>query len=238
MKILITNDDGYRSESILHLAKWATRLGEVTLIAPKSEQSGKSQSIDFCSEIEIKKIDLDPSIRSYYVDSTPADCVRFATAGLCEDFDLLLSGINYGYNLGDDIVYSGTIGAIYEGGRVGIKGIAISTDTPTFETAYANLDYIYDFFCKNNLLERGDLYNVNIPLEVKGIKITRQGGIYFSDRFVHKNGDMYIQEGEPVPTEIPDLGKDIDAMRAGLISVTPLVVSRTDFTAYEKLKNI
>ena len=238
MKILITNDDGYLSPSILRLAKWATKLGDVTLIAPKSEQSGKSQSIDFCSEIEIKKVDLDPSIRAYYVDSTPADCVRFATAGLCEDFDLLLSGINYGYNLGDDIVYSGTIGAIYEGGRVGIKGIAISTDTPTFETAYENLDKIYDFFCENDLLSKADLYNINIPLSVSGIKITRQGGVYFSDRFVSRGNDMYIQEGEPVPTEIPDLGKDIDAMRAGYISVTPLAVSRTDFAAYEKLKNL
>ena len=106
MKILLTNDDGIGAKGISVLANWAKRLGEVTVIAPKSEQSGKSHGINIHSEMEIKAVDFPGAARAFAVDSTPADCVRFALLGLGEKFDLVLSGINCGLNIGTDIVYS------------------------------------------------------------------------------------------------------------------------------------
>ena len=106
MKILVTNDDGIFTDGIIGLAKWAKKLGNVTVIAPKVEQSGKSHSITLGKPYEILKVDYPEDIEAYSVDSTPADCVRFAYLGLNRKFDLVLSGINQGMNLGNDIAYS------------------------------------------------------------------------------------------------------------------------------------
>ena len=236
MRILISNDDGIKSPSLLQLTKWAMKLGEVTIVAPKTEQSGKSQSIDFCGKIEVREVDLIPGVKAYSVDSTPADCVRFATAGLDTTYDLILSGINRGYNLGEDIVYSGTLGAVWEASRLGIRGLAISTDLPTFESAHIYLDEIYDFICSNKLFDQSIIYNINIPTEVCGIRITRQGGIYYSDKFVYCGNDMYVQEGAPIMYDTNDPDIDIDAVRSNYISVTPISVSRTDRVAYDILR--
>ena len=103
MRILITNDDGIQSPVLPLLAKWAQKHGEVTLVAPKYEQSGKSHSIDFRNEIEVKKGDLVVGVEAYSVDSTPADCVRFAVNFLERKYDLCISGVNRGYNLGADM---------------------------------------------------------------------------------------------------------------------------------------
>ena len=183
MKILITNDDGIGSPVLPALAVWASRLGEVTVIAPKVEQSGMSHAIDFTRPIEIKRVDIGEGIRAFSMDSTPADCVRYAVMGMKEHFDLVISGINRGLNLGADIVYSGTIGAIFEASRLGIKGVAISTDPRSFDAAMARIGDVWDFFEQEKLLELGNIYNVNIPLDDKGIRVTRQGGIYFTDDF-------------------------------------------------------
>ena len=126
MRILITNDDGYSAEGIRALALWATKLGEVTVIAPKVEQSGKSHAIDFTRPIEIKEVDEIPGVRTVYVDSTPADCVRFAVLGRKEKFDLVISGINRGLNIGRDIIYSGTVAAVFEAAALGTKGTRLS----------------------------------------------------------------------------------------------------------------
>ena len=163
MKILITNDDGIMSPVLPLLAKWAQKLGDVTIAAPKVEQSGKSQAIHFTREIEITKAEIAPGLIGYAVDSTPADCVRFGVHGLKQKYDLILSGINRGYNLGDDIVYSGTCGAIFEGARMNINGLAVSADIDNLMEAPNFLDMIWDYIQKNNLYEHNMLYNVNIP---------------------------------------------------------------------------
>ena len=163
MKILIANDDGIKSPVLPLLAKWAQKLGDVTIAAPKFEQSGKSQAIQFTREIEITEVEIAPGIVGYSVDSTPADCVRFGIFGLNKKYDLIISGINRGYNLGDDIVYSGTCGAIFEGSRIGIRGLAISTDVDNLMNAPAALDTVWDYITKNDLYAHNSLYNVNIP---------------------------------------------------------------------------
>lgn len=239
MKILITNDDGVFAPALPHLIRWARQFGEVIAVAPKVEQSGKSHAIDFTHPMEIKKVtigaDSGDEIIAYSVDSSPADCVRFAMDQLGTDFDLLLSGINRGYNLGGDIVYSGTIGAIFEGARQGIPGIALSGFPDTHIQAVNELDRVVAYFNERKLLEQNCLYNVNIPPVVEGIRITRQGGIYFTDRFVPIGNDEYVLEGEPLIGDLSDLSVDISAVHSNLISITPLSPHRTEFEVFRKL---
>ena len=238
MRILVTNDDGIQSPSLKSLALWATRFGEVTVVAPKVEQSGKSQSIDFFRPVEIKRVDFD-GLEAWAMDSTPADCVRFGVLGLDRQYDLVLSGINKGYNLGDDIAYSGTIGAIFEASRMGFKAIAFSTDKGDFSNAVAELDEVYAFIEENALLGCTELLNVNIPPEKsRGIRITRQGGMFYSDAFVSCGNDMYQQVGDPVAGDPHDLTVDINALTSGFVSISPLTATKTDLVAYEQLKSL
>ena len=123
MRILITNDDGIFAPGIKLLAEWAKTIGEVTVVAPKIEQSGMSHAIQFVHPIEIKKVDLMDGVAAWQMDSTPADCVRFGVLGLNRQYDLILLGINRGVNVGVDLVYSGTVAAIFEAGRLGMHGI-------------------------------------------------------------------------------------------------------------------
>ena len=236
MKILITNDDGFSAPGIRLLAEWAKKLGEVTVIAPKTEQSGTSHGIDFIHPQEIKKVDIIPGITVYSMESTPADCVRFGVFGLKEKYDLVLSGINRGVNVGEDIVYSGTVGAIFEAAKCGIPAIAFSTFPDTQEIAAQYLDTVYDYFVENRLMEENNLYNVNIPDKVDGIRMTYQGSMYFSDSFVRKEGDIYIQVGGPVPDVEPDnIDRDTVAIHRNLISITPLLFTRTNMDVFNRL---
>ena len=104
MRILITNDDGLFAPGIVPLVEWAKKHGEVTVVAPKIEQSGKSHAIEFVKPFEIKKVDIFEGVEAYSCDSTPADCVRFGIMGLGREYDLVLSGINRGVNLGIDMI--------------------------------------------------------------------------------------------------------------------------------------
>ena len=235
MRILITNDDGISSPILPVLARRAMELGEVTVVAPKVEQSGKSHAIDFMRPIEIKRVDIGDGIRAFAMDSTPADCVRFAVCGLKEHFDLVISGVNRGFNLGKDIVYSGTIGAIFEAARLDINGVALSTDPATFAAAESRLDTVLGFFREHDLLGRNRLYNVNIPLDDKGIRVTRQGGIYFTDDFVRKEGDIYLQVGQMARNDSTDLTLDTVAVINNYISITPLVSEKTNLSLFEQL---
>lgn len=237
MRILVTNDDGISAPALPRFVEWARKLGEVTVVAPKREQSGKSQAIDFDREVEIKKVMLCDGCEAYAMDSTPADCVRFATIGLHKTYDVVFSGINRGYNLGHDIAYSGTVGAIMEASRVGLKAIAFSTDyNSSFDNALSELDGIFDFIVKNDLMSVAELLNVNIPPEKsRGMLITRQGGMFYSDEFVSLGNGMYIQSGAPIKSESRDLTVDINAIQNGYISLSPLTSVCTDTEAYAKL---
>ena len=236
MRILITNDDSKSSPVLPALVRWARKLGEVTVVVPKTEQSGKSQALEFTHAVEIKQVQIADDVTVYAVDSTPADCVRFATVGLGREYDLILSGINRGYNLGYDISYSGTIGAIMEGSRLGIKGIAISAREDCFAEAVPRLDQVFEYINERKLLEKHGWYNVNIPPEEPSqILITHQGGDYYTDSFQDCGNDMYLQCGDPIEREFDDNSRDIDAVRNGFISITPLEVSRTNMAVFEEL---
>ena len=237
MRILITNDDGINTLGIRLLAAWAKKYGEVTVVAPKVEQSGKSQAIEFVQPVEIKKVPFMEGVTAYSMASTPADCIRFGVVGLGQTYDLILSGINRGVNVGADIVYSGTVGAIFEGGRYNIPCVAFSAFPDGQEIAMKYLDEVYDYIVKNNLLEENSIYNVNIPSVVKGIRMTYQGSPYFSDVFIKQDGDIYVQEGAPIPDVCPeDLDRDTVAIHADYISVTPLLATRTNMEVFRKFQ--
>ncbi|MBP3422315.1 MAG: 5'/3'-nucleotidase SurE [Clostridia bacterium] len=240
LKILITNDDGVDTVGIRLLARWAKKYGEVTVIAPKVEQSAKSHAINIRGAFEIKKVPFEDGIEAYSVDSTPADCVRFGVIGLKRKFDLVLSGINRGVNVGDDIVYSGTCAAIFEAARLGINGIAFSAFFDGQEKASAYFDDAYQYILENRMLEDTPIYNVNIPNEPKGIRVTYQGSIYYSDEFLpcpEAGENMYRQDGEIIPDEAPeDLDRDTVAIHAGYISITPLIATRTDMATFQKFR--
>ena len=239
MRFLIVNDDGINAEGIKLLAKWAMQYGEVTVVAPKHEQSGKSHAIDFINPIEIKRVDFLEGVEAWSMASTPADCVRFGVFGLHRTYDLVLSGINRGANMSADIIYSGTMGAIFEAGNQHHKGIAFSTTPENLEGAAKYLDEAYNYIIKNNLFDYSNLYNVNIPEEVKGIKITKQGDAYFSDAFYQVDETTYTQYGKMIADTCPeDPYRDTNAFAAGYISISPMTKERTDLVAFEKLKDM
>ncbi len=237
MRILITNDDGIDAPGIRLLAEWAKKLGDVTVVAPKVEQSGMSHAIDFTRPIEIKQVPFPGGVTAYSMDSTPADCVRFGVIGLGQTYDLVLSGINRGVNVGADIVYSGTVGAIFEAARLGLRGIAFSTFPTEQEGAARRLDEVWEFLNARDLLAENPIYNVNIPAEAKEIRVTKQGSQYFSDEFLRREGDIYIQVGAQVADVCPDdLDRDTVAIHRECISVTPLLSTRTNTVVFERFK--
>ena len=236
MRILITNDDGIQASGLLPLAQWAQKLGEVTVIAPKFEQSGKSHGIEIHKSFEMKKVDFAPGITAYALDSTPADCIRVAILGLKEKFDLVISGINRGLNIGRDTIYSGTVGAIFEANALGVPALAFSTSPAYYDKSLSHMDAIYDYICRNRLLEKGDLYNINIPECPVGFRITRQGGPYYSDKFDFQENDMVMPCGIDVFKSSNTRDLDTDAVLGHhLISISPLTIDRTDRELYAQL---
>ena len=238
MRILITNDDGMEAAQLIPFIKWCQKLGHITTVVPKVEQSGKSHGIELRKAFEAKQVELEPGITIWAVDSTPADCVRFAVMGLHKEFDLVISGINRGLNVGTDIMYSGTVGAIFEAANLGIQGVAISTTVGYYDQAVTQLDRVLEYFQTHQLLEKGNSYNVNIPADAKTIRITRQGGPYYSDDFPHIGNDMYMPKGICVYENRNDLTLDTDSVMSGHISVMPLSTNRVDDALYQQLEKL
>lgn len=239
MKILITNDDSISSGILLPLAKWTKQFGEVTVVVPKYEQSGKSHCVEFRKAFEVKQVPFDdPDIKAYTVDSTPADCVRFALEGMQTTFDFVISGINRGYNLGIDMLYSGTLGALFEAATFGLPAVALSTKSGGFDEAMEALDEIKDFFVHHDLMKKNSLYNVNIPMHHKGIRITRMGYRYFADEFIPQENDMYLPTYKETWTDSDDYSIDTNATFSGYISVSPLTLDRTNMTVFEELNKL
>lgn len=239
MRILITNDDGIEALGIKLLVEWAKKLGEVTVVAPKVEQSGKSHGIELVHPIEVLDRSELYGVEAYSVDSTPADCVRFGILGMKRKYDLVLSGINKGANLGKDIVYSGTVGAIFEAVALDHKALAFSTLPDALEESAKYLDAAYGYVADNNLLKYNPIYNINIPPHAIGTKITRQGASYFADEFVPIGNNLYSQRGYYTPdTDQNNLDLDAVAVNHGYISVTPMQNDRTEKSIFDKFKSI
>ena len=185
----------------------------------------------------MEKVNHPSGAEAYTVDSTPADCVRVALLALKKPFDLVLSGVNCGYNLGREIIYSGTVGAALEASVHGVKSIALSTGFDSFASAEEHLDTLWDYFTKHRLLEKGDAWNVNFPEETDGkILITRQGGPFYSDDFIWEKNKVYAS-GKCVWPESDDMRFDTNAVLSGKhISITPICNDRTDWQALSLLE--
>jgi len=238
MKILITNDDGMAAAQLIPLIKQCRKFGDVTFVVPRFEQSAKSHSIEIRKAFEITKVQPEPDITLWAVDSTPADCVRFAVSGLKLHFDLVISGINRGYNLGKDTMYSGTLAAATEAVTKGMNALAISTSVKYYDQAVTHLEEILHFLEENNLWKHNALYNVNIPVDPKGFRITRLGGASFSEEFVPMENGMYYPGGHPLRADGSDITRDTDAAALGYISVTPLSTDRTNTAVFAALNKL
>lgn len=236
MNILITNDDSISASQLLPLIRWCQKLGQVTCVAPKVEQSGKSHGIEIHAPFAFEQMQLAEDIPAYAVDSTPADCVRFAVLALKKNFDLVISGINRGYNIGTDAMYSGTVAAAMEAAILGIPAIALSTSPGYYDRAVEQLDRVFDFIRKHDLLGKHSIYNINIPPQAGPIRITHQGGIYYSDDFLLDENGMCHPMGKCVYEDRNDLNLDTDAVMHGFISINPLTANMTDMEVFKKLK--
>ena len=238
MKILITNDDGIHGEGLRILASWARKLGEIVVVAPKTEQSACGQSIVLRRSFACEKSDefSDLGIEAYEVDATPADCVRIASY-LFGSFDLMFSGIHNGFNTGQFIAYSGTCGAIFEAAAHGIPAVAFSTYAGRLREISGDLPRVWAYFEAHELLKKHTLYNVNIAPGFHSCLITRQQPFFDCER--------YVSEGEGLYRSVLDLSmwdgrernlkNDMEAFFAGYCSITPMSTDQTDEDAYEKL---
>ena len=235
MRILITNDDSVEAEQLLPLIRACRKFGEVTTVVPRVEQSAKSHVIEIHMPFRVEQCTLAEDVTVYTVDSTPADCVRYAVLGMGLEVDLIVSGINRGYNIGSDIIYSGTVAAASEATVLGIPAVALSTSPEYYPRAVEHLDEIYAYFCERKLFSLHHTYNVNIPEQPKGIRITRQGGPYYSDSFVSAGEGLYQASGREVYRYSADLTLDTDAVMSGYISVMPLSIDMTARAVYEAL---
>lgn len=236
MRILITNDDSISASQLLPLIRWCKKLGQVTTVVPAVEQSGKSHGIQIMNPFRAKKQMLEDE-EVWAVESSPADCVRFAVMGLKQEFDLVVSGVNRGCNMGLDVMYSGTVAAIYEAAALGIPAVAFSSPFQGYETVISRLDEVWAYFEENKLFQKHSLYNVNIPPEPKGICITRQGGPYYTDDFDPREDDFYMPIGRCVHENKGDLSIDTDCVISGYTSITPMTLERTDWQVYKLLRN-
>ena len=238
MNILVTNDDGIYSPGIAALAKVASRFGEVTVVAPDVEQSSMGHAITASRPLSYRKSPINfESAKGFRVNGTPADCVALGTH-LQANTDLVLSGINLGFNLGNSMWHSGTLAGAKQAVLLGIKGIALSTSFGKSEPDFSALD---SFIEKSlNLLlkiEGLGLYNVNFPLEPKGIKWTRQSVRLYDGKIVPGMDPMGRKHYwfTVIPLEAAEEGTDRWAVEQGFVSITPL---RLDLTNEDLLRKI
>ncbi len=240
-RILVTNDDGIFSEGLTALAKALEAIGEVTVVAPASEQSASAHSLTLTRPLRLRTIDE----RHYSVDGTPTDCVVLALAKIMADKmpDIVVSGINYGANLGDDVTYSGTVAGALEGAVFGLPGIAVSLATRNdYDFTYA-AEFAAKLTAKvlQEGLPKGVLLNVNIPPgEIRGVQWAHQG-IKSARSLIHEGidprGRAYFWIGEQQIVWNEDANSDYAAIKQGLVSLTPLRADLTAYTALEQLRN-
>ncbi|MGH7894984.1 MAG: 5'/3'-nucleotidase SurE [Candidatus Binatia bacterium] len=240
--ILVSNDDGIHSMGIAALADAAAALGEVVVVAPDREQSACSHALTLHRPLRIETI----GAGRYVVDGTPTDCVNLAINGILPGRPaLLLSGINRGANLGDDVTYSGTVSAAMEGTLLGVPSIAVSLigrGTFDFTIAAAFAGRLAAWVLARGL-PRDTLLNVNVPQEFdgaspRGVALTRMGRRRYGDAIVEKidprGRKYYWIAGEEVPF-VAEEGTDFHAVQHGLISLTPIHLDLTNYRSFDSL---
>jgi 5'-nucleotidase len=233
MHILISNDDGYLAPGLQMIQQELSKIARVTVVAPDRNRSGASNSLTLQRPL---RAEMTP--QGYYkVDGTPTDCVHLALTGLLEqEPDMVVSGINAGSNLGDDVIYSGTVAAATEGRFLGLPAIAVSLAGVTdqiFETAAIATRKIIEHLIKHPLAN-DTILNINVPnkpwSEIKGFKSTRLGFRHRSEPVVRQQdpyGNDIFWVGPPGSAQDAGIGTDFHAVANGYVSVTPLQIDLT-----------
>ena len=254
MKVLLTNDDGIEADGLQALRRALLELPDVELavIAPDGNRSAMARSITTRRPLWVQEVDFGDGTVGYATDGTPVDCVRFAKLGLVEDFkaDIIVSGINHGANLGDDITYSGTVAAALEGVLLGLPAIAVSQQSAARELDF-RLGRSFDFTVAAEFIAQvvdqlddvplrpGTLLNVNVPAgEPEGVEIARLGKRIYRDELKlseeHDDRRRYWIYGDASGHEDEE-GTDLAAVAAGRIAVTPLHFDLTDTEGLDAL---
>jgi 5'-nucleotidase len=239
-KILISNDDGMKGLGLRPLIKELSKIAKVYVIVPKHQMSGTGHGITLAKYKKVEKIEKD-----FYIinGGTPADCVKYGIYSFLKGkIDLLVSGINDCPNLGQDVVYSGTVGAAREGALKGIPSIAVSAGqmyTKEYRQSAIATGQICKIILENKKKFGGVCLNINIPDNYKGLKIVPLGLRAYDENvevFVDKKGTFsyklsgrYIASGRNKNT-------DVDMIDSGYISVTPLQIDQTNFSLINRVK--
>jgi 5'-nucleotidase len=239
LKILVSNDDGFRSEGIRRLREALLTLGEVTVVAPDRNRSGASNSLTL--DVPLRVFEAEAGI--YFVPGTPTDCVHLAISGVFDqEFDIVVSGVNDGPNLGDDVLYSGTVAAAIEGRFLGLPTLAISLATlPGSGRHFAAAAAVARRLVQQLLLkplERALILNINVPdlaeQDLKGFRTTRLGFRHPSEPVLpakDPHGRPVYWVGPAGPQHEAGPGTDFHAVSAGYVSVTPLQIDLTRHSA-------
>ena len=241
--ILVSNDDGVQSEGIVALAEAMESIGTVYIVAPDRERSASSHSLTLTNPLRVEK--LGP--RTYSVDGTPTDCVNLGVNGILKGKKIaaLVSGINKGANLGDDITYSGTVAAAMEGTILGIPSIALSVVTRSkfrFDVASQFAVTAVQKVWENKMPD-DILLNINVPNlpqeKISGVRITRMGKRLYGDIIVEKKdprGRKYYWIGGDYLSTEEAPGSDLEAIEDSYISITPLHLDMTNYSALRTLR--
>lgn len=241
MRILISNDDGVYAPGIKILSKELANVANIDVVAPDRNRSGASNSLTLTRPITVKKLD-----NGYYsVEGTPTDCVHLALTGFIDPLaDMVVSGINDGGNLGDDILYSGTVAAAMEGRYLGLPAIAISLVGDThYETAAIIARQLVSTLNINRLPSQ-TILNVNVPdlplAEIKGLQVTRLGTRHSAEPIVRDHdprGRPIYWIGPPGAEADAGVGTDFNAINEGYVSITPLHLDMTNYKMFDQLSH-
>jgi len=251
MRILLTNDDGITSRGLLAAKQALDTVGEVSVIAPDSNRSAVGRGITIDRSLTVTEVELRDGSRGFATDGTPVDCVRFAELGfLGERPDLIVAGINYGVNLGDDVTYSGTVAAAFEGIVLGIPAIAVSQQSKEaglhfrrqrnydFSPAAGILPTLVRHVAERGLPE-GTILNVNAPPPpVQGVEVARLGRRIYRDRLDVEYDEAGMRRyriygDDPSYHDEPDT--DFRAIAEGKIAVTPVHLDLTSAGAIDEI---
>ena len=239
MRILISNDDGYQADGIIQLSKSLSEIAEVIVVAPSENKSAASSSLTIGKPL--KPIQIENNV--YAINATPSDCVHLALCGFIKKpIDLVVTGINFGANLGDDVIYSGTVAGAIEGRFLGLPSIALSLaswECNHFDTAGKIAKILVEQIDKAPL-SNSTIINVNVPdipmHEIMGIKTTRMGSRHKSAPSIQdsKNPSLYwIGENGKEADNVE--GTDFHAISNNFVSITPLQI---DLTKYSEMTNL
>ncbi|MGD8430101.1 MAG: 5'/3'-nucleotidase SurE [Ectothiorhodospiraceae bacterium] len=241
MRVLVSNDDGYQAPGILELAGALRNSADVTIVAPERDRSGASNSLTLDTPVRVISVGED----YYRVEGTPTDCVHLAITGLLDDEpDMVISGINAGPNLGDDVLYSGTVAAAMEGRFLGLPAIAISLASHQerhYATAARVATVIFERL-RRDPLPADTILNVNVPGrpwdELCGFEATRLGQRHRAEPVIRSEdprGRPIYWIGPPGEEEDAGPGTDFDAISRGCVSITPIQVDLTRYQALEQV---